>query len=536
MDTDKTFSGESVSCWMEVDPFLPPQGQKDSACDVCIVGAGIAGLTTAYMLAKEGRSVIVVDMGPMAGGQTGRSTAHLTWAIDDRFFNLVKFHGEKKAALIGQSHKEAIDKIESIVAEELIDCDFRRVDGYLFLDPETNPEYLQKELETIHRLGFQNVEMKNAIPHMPFDSGPAIRFPNQGQIHIMKYMNGLAQAIERYGGQIYIHYKVDQIENGAEPKVTLEDGHVIRAKQVVVATNTPINDRFAIHTKQAPYRTYVVAATIPKGSVPLGLYWDTQSPYHYIRISPDENSEIYDLILIGGEDHKTGQESDPYHHFLNLEVWARRHFPMILSFQYRWSGQVYEPVDGVAFIGKNPGEDNVYIATGDSGQGITHGTIAGLLLTDLLQNRSNPYVEIYDPARKTFSAGFEYLRENLNVAWQYTDYLKTSEVPDVESIPVGEGAVMQHGLKKIAVYKNPQGELTELNAVCPHLGGVVHWNSVEKSWDCPCHGSRFAVDGSVITGPALKGLEGGEGALKVTPIPPPKDTGETALPTADTQL
>jgi glycine/D-amino acid oxidase-like deaminating enzyme/nitrite reductase/ring-hydroxylating ferredoxin subunit len=511
---------------MDTDPFLPPQGQKDSNCDICIVGAGIAGLTTAYLLAKEGRSVIVVDMGPLAGGQTGRTTAHLTWAMDDRYFQLVRYHGDQKTALIGQSHREAIDKIESIVAEELIDCDFQRVDGYLFLDPEKSLDYLQKELETIHRLGFQNVEMKSVIPHLPFDSGPTIRFPQQAQLHPMKYMNGLAQAIERYGGQIYIHYKVDQIESSPTPKVVLEDGHVITAQQIVVATNTPINDRFTIHTKQAPYRTYVVTATIPKGSVPLGLYWDTLDPYHYVRIANDDKSDIYDLLIVGGEDHKTGQDHAPEKHFTNLESWARRHFPMILSFQYRWSGQVWEPVDGVAFIGKNPGDENVYIATGDSGQGMTHGTIAGLLLTDLLQNRSNPYVEIYDPARKTLSAGLEFLKENLNVAWQYADYIKGSETSDIESIPNGEGAVIQKGLHKIAISKNAQGQVTELSAVCPHLGGIVHWNTVEKSWDCPCHGSRFAVDGSVMNGPALSGLEGGEGALKINAIPPPQDTSD----------
>lgn len=524
MDTDKTFSGESLSCWMDVDPFLPPQGEKDSICEVCIIGAGIAGLTTAYMLAKEGRSVIVVDMGPIAGGQTSRSTGHLTWAMDDRFFNLVKFHGERKAALIGQSHMEAVDKVEAIVAEELIDCDFQRVDGYLFLDPEKSEDFIQHEMETIHRLGFQEPEFKKSIPHMPFESGPSIRFPRQAQFNPLKYMNGLAQAIERYGGEIYIHYKVDKIENNPSPKITLEDGHIITAQKIVVASNTPVNDRFTIHTKQFPYRTYVVAATIPKNSVPLGLYWDTADPYHYVRISSDERSEIYDLILVGGEDHRTGQDEDPFYHFTNLEAWARQHFPMSLSFQYRWSGQVWEPMDGVAFIGKNPGEENVYIATGDSGQGLTHGTIAGMLLTDLIQGRSNPYVEIYDPSRKTVNAGMTYLRENLNTAWQYSDYMKASDGPDEESLQPGEGTVMQKGMHKVAVYKDPYGEITQLSAVCPHLGGVVHWNSVEKSWDCPCHGSRFAVDGSVITGPAISGLEGGEGALKVTPIPPPQET------------
>lgn len=506
MDVEKTFSGETVSCWMEVDPFLPPQGEKDTACEVCVVGAGIAGLTTAYLLAKEGKSVIVVDMGPIAGGQTGRTTAHLTWAMDDRFFNLAKHHGDTRAALIGQSHRDAIDKIESIISEELIDCDFQRVDGFLFLSPEHGNDYLHKEMETIHRLGFQNVEIRNSAPHLSFDTGPTIKFPQQAQFHPMKYMNGLTQAIERLGGQIYTHYKVNKIESGKPVKLVMEDGKTIIAQQVVVASNTPINDRFTIHTKQAPYRTYVVAATIPKDSVPLALYWDTEDPYHYVRVAADERSDIYDLLIIGGEDHKTGQESDPHKKFANLESWARRHFPMILSFQYRWSGQVWEPFDGVAFIGKNPGDDNVYIATGDSGQGMTHGTIAGILITDLIMGRSNPWIEVYDPSRRNIKAGFEYMRENLNVAWQYTDYVKPSET-DLESLAPGEGAIIQRGMKKIAVYKTPEGELKELSAVCTHLGGIVHWNSVERSWDCPCHGSRFTTDGQVITGPAISGLE-----------------------------
>jgi glycine/D-amino acid oxidase-like deaminating enzyme/nitrite reductase/ring-hydroxylating ferredoxin subunit len=497
---------------MEVDPILPPQGQQDTKCDVCIVGAGIAGLTTAYMLAKEGKSVIVVDMGPIAGGQTGRTTAHLSWAMDDRFFNLVKYHGEDKAALIGQSHKEAIDRIEAIVAEELIDCDFQRISGFLFLGANQEASSLDKELETIHRLGFQTAEMKHTIPNVPFESGDCIRFPNQAQIHPIKYMNGLANAIERYGGQIYTHQKVEKIEDGKPARVTLDEGQIITAEKVVVASNTPINDVLTIHSKQAPYRTYAVAALIPKDSVPLALYWDTEDPYHYVRVAADERSDIYDLLIVGGEDHRTGQDDEPHQRFAKLEEWTRRHFPMTMSFQYRWSGQVFEPIDGIGFIGQNPGDENILIATGDSGQGMTHGTIAGYLLTDLVQGRSNPYVEVYDPSRKTLSAGFEYLKDNLNIAWQYRDYLQLRKGHDTEKIPVGEGAVIQRGLKKVACYKAAEGEVVELSAVCPHLGGIVHWNSVEKSWDCPCHGSRFAVDGSVITGPALHSLEGHEEA------------------------
>ncbi len=507
METEKTFSGETLSYWMQTDPFLPPQGQMDNVCEVCVVGAGIAGLTTAYNLSKEGSSVIVVDMGPVSGGQTGRTTSHLTWAIDDRFYRMIQYHGERKAALIGQSHREAIDKVEAIIAEELIDCEFTRLPGYLFLGPDQSVKELDREQEAIQKLGFQTVERKNSIPRLPFESGPCLQFPNQGQFHPIKYMNGLTQAIERYGGQVYIHQKVDQIEDGSPCLVTLEGGFQIKAQKVVVASNTPVNDRFTIHTKQAPYRTYVVAARIPKDSIPWALYWDTLDPYHYVRVTTDDSSEEYDLLIIGGEDHKTGQDPDPEKHFAILEDWARRHFPMIKGFPYHWSGQVWEPVDGVAFIGKNPGDRNTFIVTGDSGQGMTHGTIAGFLLADLIQGRSNPYIEIYDPNRKSFNSGLEFLKENLNVAWQYTDYMSLKGLPDSAAISNGEGAVLQRGLGKVAVYKSLDGQITEMSAVCPHLGCIVHWNSVEKSWDCPCHGSRFDKEGTVITGPALHALE-----------------------------
>ena len=511
MDLEKTNSGETTSCWMNVDPILPPQGQKDLRCDVCVVGAGIAGLTTAYFLAKEGKSVIVLDMGPIAGGQTGRTTSHLTWAMDDGFSDLIKHHGVEKSALYVQSHREAINLMENIISEELIDCDFERVDGHLFLGPNEEVDYLQKELQSIHKLGFQNVDLKNSIPHLSFDAGANLVFPRQAQLHPIKYMNGLANAIERYGGQIYIHEKVKQMEEADVCKITLEGGSQITASNLVVASNSPINDRFVIHTKQAPYRSYAVAALIPKDSVPLALYWDTADPYHYIRVAKDDGSEfesdLYDLLIVGGEDHKTGQGSDPHEHFLALERWARHHFPMILSFRNHWSGQVWETVDGIAYIGLNPGDEKTYIATGDSGQGMTHGTIAGRLLTDLIMDRSNAWTEVYNPSRWKLNSSFEYLKENLNVAFQYKDYFKNSEVESIESLKSGEGAVLQKGIRKIAVSKNERGVVTELSAVCPHLGGIVHWNSVEKSWDCPCHGSRFACDGSVITGPSLSGLE-----------------------------
>jgi Rieske Fe-S protein len=257
--------------------------------------------------------------------------------------------------------------------------------------------------------------------------------------------------------------------------------------------------------------TYVIGARIPFGSVPRALYWDTADPYHYIRIqsvvSPE--GDKHDLLIIGGEDHKTGQADDGQTRHLNLENWARERFPMIEEITFRWSGQVMEPVDGVAFIGRNPGDErNVYIATGDSGMGMTHGTIAGILITDLIMDRSSPWVSLYDPSRKTLGSLGEFASENLNVAAQFVEgYAKASDVDSIEKIRPGEGAVVRRGLKKIAVYRDKQGEVHERSAVCRHLGCVVSWNSLEKTWDCPCHGSRYDRYGITINGPANQALE-----------------------------
>jgi len=280
----------------------------------------------------------------------------------------------------------------------------------------------------------------------------------------------------------------------------------VTAGAIVVATNSPVNDRVAIHTKQAGYLTYVVGAPVPRGSVPRGLYWDTADPYHYIRLQhgPDEGM---DLLIVGGEDHKTGQANDTEVRHGRLESWARDRFPMMGPVEFVWAGQVMETVDGLAFIGRNPmDKENVYIATGDSGMGMTHGTIAGILLTDLILGRANPWADLYDPSRKTLRAVGEFTKENLNVAAQYTDWLTGGDVKSTGEIGKGCGALVRRGLKKLAVYRDDQGVLHELSAVCPHLGGIVHWNPTEKTWDCPCHGSRFDKTGTVFQGPSNKNL------------------------------
>jgi glycine/D-amino acid oxidase-like deaminating enzyme/nitrite reductase/ring-hydroxylating ferredoxin subunit len=512
----KSESGQTTSVWMATgDVVAGGRLDADASADVCIVGAGIAGLTTAYLLAREGRSVVVVDDGPVAGGETARTTAHLVSALDDRYYELERLHGERGARLAAESHTKAIDIIEEIIAAESIDCDFKRLDGYLFVAPGQETEQLGEELRAAHRAGLNEITYVERVPYEGFNFGAALRFPRQGQFHILKYMNGLAEAFTRRGGRIHTQTHASEIEGGESAHVTTSEGHTIKAGAIVVATNTPVNDRIAIHTKQAPYRTYVVGARIAHGSVPRILLWDTEDPYHYTRLQTfkdDKGNPTHDVLIVGGEDHKTGQAEDFDERFRRLEEWTREHFRAVESFEYRWSGQVMEPVDGLAFIGRNPLDaDNVFIATGDSGNGMTHGTIAGALIRDLILGRENEWATLYEPSRKTLRAAPEFARENLNVAAQFTDYLTGGEVESVEEIKSGEGAILRRGLKKVAVYRDSSGALREFSAVCTHLGCIVGWNEREKTWDCPCHGSRFdPQDGHVLNGPAIEGLSEAE--------------------------
>jgi nitrite reductase/ring-hydroxylating ferredoxin subunit len=282
--------------------------------------------------------------------------------------------------------------------------------------------------------------------------------------------------------------------------VTCANGATVSAKSIVVATNTPVNDLFAIHTKQAAYQTYVIGARVARGSVTKALYWDTPNPYHYVRIQ--DLDESFDLLIIGGEDHKTGQADDADARFADLEKWSRERFPL-QEIVYRWSGEVMEPIDGLAFIGRNPlDDDNVYIATGDSGNGMTHGTIAGILISDLIAGRENEWEKLYEPSRKTLRAFPKFAKENLNVAAQFVDLVTPGDVDSVNEIKPGSGAIIRRGAFKVAAYRDEAGQVHERSAICRHLGCVVDWNSLEKTWDCPCHGSRYDALGQVIQGPA----------------------------------
>ena len=512
---DQLTSGSHLSYWNDsVEPLLYTPVNSDMQTDVLIIGGGIAGLTTAYCLAKSGRRVILLEDGALGSGESGRTTAHITYALDDRYYDLENIFGEEKAALAAQSHKAALEWVAQTVTSLNINCDFKRVDGYLFTDPTDKEENLDKELEATQRAGLPT-EM---VPQLPgFPTGKVtrgIRYPQQGQFHILKYLKGLAEEIIKLGGKIYTNSRAESIDkHGAKA-----NGHTISASHVVVATNTPINDWVTMHTKQWPYRTYVIAAKIPKGTLPYAQWWDTGNqeskwvakPYHYTRLEPFDDH--HDLLIAGGEDHKTGQADEEHipeeQRYSNLIQWTREHFPYFDDILYKWSGQVMEPVDALGFIGKNPGDDNIYIITGDSGNGMTHGTLGGMIVSDLINGKENPWAGIYSPSRITFYTALDYLKDVGNMTVRMIqDWVSPDEFKKISDLPPGKGTTISKGLKKLAVYKDEDDTVHICSGVCPHLGGVLQWNDDEKSFDCPLHGSRFTAFGKLVNGPAMTDLK-----------------------------
>lgn len=495
MSTGKTLSPWSLPRDFVLPDFMPSAMQAD--CDVLVVGAGVAGLASALLSARDGRRVLVIERQGVGEGESGRTTAHLASALDDRFYHLADWHGEEGARLAAESHAAAIDWIEAF-AREHGGLGFHRVPGYLFAH-DGDVDRLEKERDAANAAGLQ-VTLEPGIPQLP-GFGPALRFGNQARIDMGRYLSALAQACDD-AGVSFAKAEVVGVEGGATACVELRNGGNLEAAAVVLATNVPFHERIAIHTKQAPYRTYAVAGRIAPDALPDALIWDDGDPYHYIRLVDDPESDGM-LVIVGGEDHKTGQDHDPTA-YVRLQDWTRAHLPGVGDFTFGWSGQVLEPGDGLAFIGADPGgEENVFIVTGDSGNGVTHGTLAGLLLCDLIAGRSNSWASLYDPKRKQLRSPLGWLRENANVALQYRDWLAPGDAERMEAMAPGQGIVVRSGLHRVAVYREGDGDLIAFSARCPHLGCAVRWSPQEKSWDCPCHGSRFdARTGEVLNGPA----------------------------------
>ncbi|WP_441295244.1 FAD-dependent oxidoreductase [Massilia mucilaginosa] len=342
----------TTSAWLATAslPTYSPLMSTERA-DVCMIGAGIAGLTTAYMLLREGKSVVVLDALGVGAGESGRTSAHF-FPPDERFFEIERSFGSDKAALVADTYRKATDCVEAIIRTERIDCEFERVDGYLFNPDGAWNDILEREYAITTRLGL-NVRRFERVPGLHFDTGPCLRFSRQGQFHPLKYLDGLARAIERLGGRIHDRTRALGLRAEQGRQVVATEHGQVDAAAVVVASNTPFNERVAMHARQAGYRTYVVALRVPKDALPRVLMWDTGDPYHYVRLAPAGTGADHELLIVGGQDHKTGQDAHPRQRYDEIEAWTRRRFPIAGEVAYRWSGEVMEPSDGLAFLGRN---------------------------------------------------------------------------------------------------------------------------------------------------------------------------------------
>ena len=498
----------SQSFWMLESPVVDaPPLTGDESCDVVVIGSGIAGLSTAYELARFGRSVTVIDRGGIGNGMTARTTAHLASELDDFYSELIRARSEEDARLYHESQVAAINRIEAICRDEAIDCDFRRLDAFLVPTEEGPIADLQEEFDACRAIGAE-VEWAERAPIDGLDTGRCLKFPNQARFHPTRYLKGLAQAIERLGGRFYANTAyVGHDESDDHVRIDTEGGAAIRASAAVFATNSPVNDKVAIHTKQTPDRTYVVAGRVPRGSAPDILLWDTYDAYHYARIQ--ELDETSDLLIAGGEDHRSGEATDMDERLGRLADWTRKRFPTFTTVDFSWSGQVLEPIDFMPFSGRNPGNENIYIHTGDSGQGITNGVAGSLIISALILGRDCAFAPVLDPARKSATSGasvMEFVRGQTGAVKNLAEHLGPGELDSVDELGPDEGGIIRRGLKKVAAYRSADGTLIERSATCTHMGCIVHWNGFERCWDCPCHGSQFAPDGAVLNGPAVKPL------------------------------
>jgi glycine/D-amino acid oxidase-like deaminating enzyme/nitrite reductase/ring-hydroxylating ferredoxin subunit len=499
---------KSVSLWQARhdlnagEAFAPLR--EDTQADVIVVGGGIAGLSIAYELSQAGQHVVLVDRGRFLGGMTSRTTAHLASSLDDWYHLFARQHGKKHAHLLHSSQRMAIDRIEEIVQREGIDCNFSRLDGVWFAADKDGDDLLQREIEACRDIGIEDAvagDAQSAFPH----HRSTLVFRRQGRFDPIAYCRGLISAMQKNGVRMYedtVAHEVEEDESGVQ--VRMLDGPAVRAHRAVFATNSPVNDTVAIHTKQAPYRTYVVTFRASKGTVPDLLLWDTLDPYHYVRLEPDRQ---FDWLIVGGEDHKTGTANDAEERFAALERWARGIWPELGEIGHRWSGQVMEPVDDAPFLGRNPGDRRIFVITGDSGQGMTNGVAGSIVVRDLIVKGGSVYEELFDPGRKPVGAALEYMQENLTAVKNMADRFLGTRQTEADELQPGQGAVIRHKGENVAAWRSPEGTLSMRSAVCTHVGCLIQWNGFEQCWDCPCHGSHFSATGEAINAPAIKNLK-----------------------------
>lgn len=495
---------ETLSYWIRSAsiPEYPSLG-RDLTVDVVVIGGGITGTTAAYLLKASGLTVALVERDRLARVDTGHTTAHLTMVTDLQLNELVKNFGKDAARAVWDAGRLAIDQIESHVAAEDIECDFKRVPGYLHEAIEgkgASRDELKEVAELAREIGFE-ASFVEKVPH--FDRA-GVRFGQQALFHPRKYLAGLARTIPGNGSHIFTNTSADEVSG--DPLSVKCGDFTISCDYVIVATHNPLMGKTnlvsatLLQTKLALYSSYAVGGLIPTGTIPHGLYWDTTDPYHYVRVEPRRN-ENADYVIFGGEDHKTGQVEDTRLCYEALEAKTRKVFP---SFQLtdRWSGQVIETNDGLPYIGETSKKQ--FAATGYAGNGMTFGTIAAMMARDAAVGRVNPWQDLFSMDRKKLRGGtWDYVKENKDYLYYLVrDRFAATQGASVRVLKRGEGKILNVDGQRAAAYRDERGTVIIRSAICTHMGCEVKWNQAETTWDCPCHGSRFATDGSVIAGPA----------------------------------
>jgi len=501
----KTISTRSY--WIEsaTKPRFPKL-ERSLKVDVIVVGAGITGVTAAYLLKRAGYTVALLERERVARIDTGHTTAHLTSVIDLRLHQLIRRFGGDHARAVWDAGAAAIDQIARLVSAENIACDFAWVPGYLHVpSPATadNPaDEIEREFEAARRLGIE-AEYMASVPTM---RTPGICFPNQAIFHPLRYLTELARKIPGNGSHVFESSAVDEVKE--TPLKVRCGAHEVRGNYLVLATHTPLTgvtsllSALLFQTKLSYYTSYALSARVSPGVVPEGSYWDTGLPYYYLRV---ERRRGFDRAIFGGEDHKTGQEPDTAERYARLERRFRRLF-RDAKIDFRWSGQVIETPDGLPYIGETG--PTQFVGSGYAGNGMTFGTLTAMMAVDAMAGRKNPWQKLFDPNRKKISGAWDYLKENKDYPYyMLRDWLAPADDASLKSLKRNEGKILSLGGKKVAAHCDGKGNITLCSPVCTHLQCIVGWNQAEQTWDCPCHGSRFKPDGAVISGPAEKPLE-----------------------------
>lgn len=493
--------------WID-DQNLPnfPALKRDLEVDVAVIGGGITGVTAGYLLKESGLNVVVLEKGSLGQGEISHTTAHLTYVTDHRLSQLVDDVGPHAARETWSAGRAAIDTIERIINQLKLDCEFQRLPGYLHAPWKSNDDdrkALERDARYAHGFGFD----ADFVESVPLADRPGICFADQAKFHPFKYLAGLAKAVAGNNSFVFADSEVDEIADGRRGNVLHIGKYKVKARYVVVATHVPLMGKTSLlkatvfQTKLTPYSTYALGAEAAKDVVPEALFWDTSDPYYYLRVDRHPQG---DFVVFGGEDHKTGQIDDTNVPYQRLESLLHNILPDA-KVTHRWSGQVVETFDGLPYIGETaPGQ---FVATGFCGNGITFGTIGGMMAVDAAHGRPNRWRDLFSPHRVTLQHPVEYLRENKDYPYYLLkDRLSHVDASSPEELAPGTGKILIVDGKKCAVSRDDDGRLHAVSASCTHMGCLVHWNPAEQTWDCPCHGSRFTPEGTVIAGPAEAGL------------------------------